>query len=71
MKYDHNFELLVLLNIKWARSGAPRCVEEKSILAILIVGGLRETHRCAVAQEYLPLVAFLGMPALTVWASIV
>ncbi|KAJ6445143.1 TMEM1 family protein [Purpureocillium lavendulum] len=60
------YSLTVLLNVKWARARGPNGWEECSALVALAVGGLREGWACVRAGEPLPLVAFWGVPALSV-----
>lgn len=61
----------VLLNLKWAKTQGPRGIEEEGVLAVMILGGVVEGWRSLRNEEWLPLVAFWGIPVLSLAGTIV
>lgn len=63
------FFLLAFLNWRWAKTGGPTTLEEKGMLAALVLGGLREGWGYFKIGTYRPLVVFWGAPlaSLVAW----
>jgi hypothetical protein len=56
------WEVIVLLNIKWARSNGQEDWEDYAMFTSFVVGNAIEATRCIRTGELLPLVAFIGIP---------
>ena len=59
-----------MLNLKWARNQGPGGIEEEGMLAAMVLGGVVEGWRSLRNGEYLPLIAFWGIPGLSLAGAI-
>ncbi|KAJ0129726.1 Uncharacterized protein HZ326_27164 [Fusarium oxysporum f. sp. albedinis] len=66
-----SYAITILLNLKWARHGGPTDLEEQAMLLGFIVGGGIEGWRCIRNGEFLPLVAFWGIPIISLIATFI